>query len=409
MFKVALIGVSGFGVTHYNDLMRYSRLGKLQIVAATIINQDEEIEKCAALRAMNCRLYTDYQKMFDDFQGKLDLCFIPVGIALHAPMAIAAMRSGASAMIEKPAAATIQEVNAMQEVEKATGRFTAVGFQSIYQPEIQRIKREILAGKIGKIRSIKGLGLWPRDSQYYSRNNWAGKLRNNSWILDSPFNNALAHYLNLLCFFAGKTFEESAEINSVKAGLFRCNPEIETTDCAAISLECKAGFDILFFTAHCSENHFGPELTISGDKGSIIWSPQRTIFEYSDHREEIPSTSDAESIRNNMMDALLDRLINPDAFICGLDIAGTHVLAVNGSHESAQIIPIPSDMVKKLTLDNNSYRYIWQGMDELFHKLYAEERLPNASDCPMKIGEKFFMDNYQNFDGGKISVQRREL
>ena len=54
--------------------------------------------------------------MLSEFGGKLDLCFIPTGIDLHAPMAIEAMRAGANAFIEKPAAAVIEDIAAMQAV-----------------------------------------------------------------------------------------------------------------------------------------------------------------------------------------------------------------------------------------------------------------------------------------------------
>ncbi len=74
MINTAIIGVSGFGQTHYRDLLRYQQKGRLNISAATIINQDQEAEKCAELRALGCVIYDDYRKMLEDFKGKLDLC-----------------------------------------------------------------------------------------------------------------------------------------------------------------------------------------------------------------------------------------------------------------------------------------------------------------------------------------------
>ncbi len=114
MITASLIGVSGFGATHYNDLLRQMERGTLRLLAATVINQEEEAEKCARLQALGVTLFTDYQAMSAQFQGQIDLCFIPTSLHLHAPMAMAAMRAGANAFIEKPAAATIQDVRAMQ-------------------------------------------------------------------------------------------------------------------------------------------------------------------------------------------------------------------------------------------------------------------------------------------------------
>jgi predicted dehydrogenase len=403
MINAAIIGVSGFGQVHYRDLMRYHNEGRLKIAAAAIINQEQEAEKCALLRELGCVIYDDYRKMLADFKGRLDLCCIPTGIGLHRPMAVAAMESGASAFIEKPAAPTVQDVDAIRQAERATGRFTAVGYQSIYQPMTRRVKEELVAGKIGKVQCIKGVGLWPRDHRYYTRNNWAGKLRDNSgWVLDSPFNNALAHYLNLPLFFGGETFETSARLESIQAQLYRVNSEIETTDTAMIHAVSPTGIDIYFYCTHNSQEHFGPVIEIRGDKGSIIWKPNGVTFNYENGQETLAPLADPHD-RNAVMDALLARLENPQAFTCSLDIAGTHVLAVNGAHESSPIVPVPADNVERLTMEDGNYRYICRGIDELLHRLYEEERLPNASDFPwIKNGEKIPMANYSRFDGGKL-------
>lgn len=403
MINAAVIGISGFGGVHYQDLLRYHRAGKLKFAAAAVINQNEEAEKCAVLREIGCVIYDDYRKMFEDFKGKLDICFIPTGINMHRPMAVAAMEHGMAAFIEKPAAPTVQDVEAIQQSERATGLFTAVGYQSIYQPITHRVKRETVAGKIGRIRCIKGLGLWPRDYRYYTRNNWAGKLKSgDAWVLDSPFNNALAHYLNLPLFFAGETFERSAEPASIQAQLYRCNPEIETTDTAMLHIKTVGGVDVYFYCTHNSQTTFGPEIEIRGDRGSIIWNSAGAIFNYGGEQETAPALPSPDD-RNAVMNALLARLNDPETFVCGLDIAGTHVLAVNGAHESSPIIPVPAADVEKINLEDGSYRYVCRGIDALLHRLFKEERLPNASDYPwVSNGDEFPLAGYHEFNGGKL-------
>lgn len=129
--KVALVGVSGFGNVHYKDIMRAYGAGLVEIPCATVINQDEEAEKCAVLRGCGCEVFNDAGAMFAKYAGKADVCFLPVGIGLHASMSIAAMRAGMNVMLEKPLAATVQEADAIIAAEKETGRFTAVGYQHI--------------------------------------------------------------------------------------------------------------------------------------------------------------------------------------------------------------------------------------------------------------------------------------
>lgn len=134
MLNTAIIGISGWGRIHYEDLLRRRERGDIRICAATVINQAEEAEKCAFLQSIGCRIFDSHQAMLSEFGGKLDLCFIPTGIDLHAPMAIEAMRAGANAFIEKPAAAVIEDIAAMQAVERETGKHVWVGFQIACQP-----------------------------------------------------------------------------------------------------------------------------------------------------------------------------------------------------------------------------------------------------------------------------------
>ena len=258
-YRAAIIGVSGFGHTHYMDLMREAVDGNCKIVAATVINQTEEAEKCAKLKEMGAIIYTDYKEMLEAHKGEIDLCCVPTGISLHAPMSIDAMRAGANVFVEKPVAATIQEVARMKSAEQETGKFCAVGYQHIYQPNTRQVKEFILDGGIGKLRSIRVKGLWPRNENYYNRNNWAGSLKSGDhWVLDSPFNNALAHYLNLACFLAGETFGESAKVKGVKAELYRGN-KIESADTASIKVYTTNDVEILFIVSHCTRSQDGPD------------------------------------------------------------------------------------------------------------------------------------------------------
>ena len=113
MFNAAIIGVSGFGDVHYRDLVREHAAGRVNIVAATVINQEEEAKKCDFLRSVGCRIYTDYRDMLRDFAGKIDVCFIPTGIALHMPMTVAALEAGANVYVEKPVAPTFADAEKM--------------------------------------------------------------------------------------------------------------------------------------------------------------------------------------------------------------------------------------------------------------------------------------------------------
>ncbi|MFC1454400.1 Gfo/Idh/MocA family protein [Verrucomicrobiota bacterium] len=337
MITAGLIGVSGFGNTHYRDLVREHEAGRIKPLAATVINQAEEPEKCAKLRELGVEIFDDYKAMLAKYAGKLDLVCIPTGIALHAPMAIDVMQSGANALIEKPAAATIQEVIAMQEAEKKFGKFTAVAFQSIFTAELQDLKKEILNGVIGKITRMVACGLEPRMFSYYNRNNWAGHLKgkHGEWVLDSPYNNAVAHQLNMMTFLAGSQFEKPALPVAVTAELYHAN-RIESADTASIAIETSEGIPLYFYISHAAESSLRTGFKIFGTAGTIDATLALFTIESAAGKKEIPWQRDGIEVRSRIMESMRNRITDPAAFYCSLDIARAHTLCVNGIHESSE-------------------------------------------------------------------------
>jgi predicted dehydrogenase len=410
MIKTAIIGVSGFGDVHYRDLILYQQKGLLEISAATIINQEEEAEKCAILRSIGCKIYKDYKLMLNDFKNKIDICFIPTGIPLHKPMTVASLESGANVFVEKPLAATIQEVNEMKKTQAATGKFVAVGYQSMYTPEIMQLKKTICSGKIGKIKSIKCCALWPRAEAYYNRNNWAGKLKinGNVWVLDSPFHNALAHYLNLICFFAGSETGKSAQISSVQAELYRAN-KIESTDTACMRILSKDKVPLYLILTHACENTFGPEIVVSGERGEIKWNGSAALVTVSGETEKI-ACQNGTQMRESVMNSLISRVNDNSVFICDLDIAGTQTLCANGAYESSDIHQLDSSLIytKRIVdgyTNTESTLQVIKDIDKVVFESFEKEKLFSEINVPWaQEGKVVNLENYTIFPSGISST-----
>ncbi len=405
-YRAAIIGVSGFGNVHYSDLMREVEVGNCKIIAATVINQDDEVEKCEKLKSLGTILYTDYNEMLEKHKGQIDLCCIPTGISMHAPMSIAAMRAGANVFVEKPVSATIQEVLEMKQVEAETGKFCAIGYQHIYLPNVRQTKELILAGGIGKLKSIRVKGLWPRDEKYYSRNNWAGTIRaNGEWVLDSPFNNALSHYLNLACFLAGGSFDQSADVVGVQAELYRAN-KIESADTACIKVFTSNDVEILFIVTHCSSATDGPDFAIIGDQGELEGRNDSLYGTTADGRKvKFPVLENREDFRRCIFDAIRARMLDENAFYCSLDIGGTQTICANGAHESSVVNRIPAKLCHRVPTDNESFRTVVDGLDAAIDKCFAEGKMFSEIGLDWAVsGEYIGMIGYDHFDGGKCRV-----
>ena len=399
--RVALIGVSGFGEVHYRDILEQIECGTMRLSAATVINQADESEKCSKLRSLGCEVFTDYREMLAQFGDRLDIVFVPTGIAQHAPMTIAALEAGSNVMVEKPAAATIQSIRAMQEAESRTGRFVAVGFQHIYAAETLTMKRAILDGRLGAVQSIKCRGLWPRLDNYYQRAAWAGRLRiGDEWILDSPFNNAMAHQLNMICFLAGAEIAQSARPISVEAELHRAH-DIESPDTAALRVRTAEGIPLFFFATHCCEGYLNPEIIVRGESGRIFWTFGETRIEI-DGRPTVVLPSESETgVRRSLMRQLGRRLSDPSAFVCHLGIAAGHTLIVNGAHESSPVHRIKPEFVRRYPSED-SVRTEIVGIDGVIERAFNQEKLFSELALPWAITGK-------RFDVGGYSIFPREV
>lgn len=382
--RVAIIGVSGFGNIHYQDIMRAWKAGLVDIVCATVINAEEEAEKCEALRAAGCELFRSADAMFQRHAGAVDLCFLPVGIGLHAPLSIAAMRAGMNVFVEKPLAPTVQDADAIIAASNETGRFAAVGYQHLYQPQIHAMKRAILDGRIGRLRAVRGIGLWPRDRTYYRRNNWAGRLSGPAgWILDSPVNNALAHYLNLVCYFGGAAPDAMADVATLEAGLYRANPEIESFDTAFLKMKTAEGVDLLFATSHVPESNLEPVIEAIGENGSIRWTQEGFTAQWADGTAETVPMPAQQQMRENIVAALLTRLRDPRAPIFPAERGRVVTSLVNTAHSSAPIVPVPLEHRFWTPSETDEKgRCVWRGLQGVMDRVFAEIRMPTAEDFP---------------------------
>ena len=391
---VALVGVSGYAQTHYDQLMKWRELGRVRIAAATIINQPQEQEKCDALRAAGCEIFEDFERMLATWRGKLDLCIIPTGIHLHATMTNAALAAGCHVLLEKPAAATTQEVDSMIAASAAAGRFVAVGFQHMYAPEVHDLKQAVLGGLIGEVECIKCMGLWPRSSDYYGRNNWAGRLRvNSSWVLDAPFSNAFAHWLNLLCFLAGPTPAEAGHPRSILAELYRAR-DIESADTACLRID--AGFPLFLWVTHSCPENIHPILEVRGTKGTIRWADGRMIL-HSDGKEALFRTAiSMQETQALMYQSVLGRAAAGADFLCDLANARNQTLCSNGAFESSRIHRIAPEFLAPG--DTGLPRIA--GIESLFRSAFYEEKLFSELGVEWAHpGASVDLESYPGFQG----------
>ena len=385
--RVALIGVSGYARIHYQILTELAERGALRLAAAVIINPAEEADKVRTLESRGCRIYADYREMLDRHRGRLDLCCIPTGIGWHAEMTIAALAAGANVLVEKPLAATLAEVRAIGAAEAAAGRFVAVAFQDIYQAEALALKQALLAGRIGRVRSVDVIGLWPRPATYYRRNNWAGRIRlNGQAIFDSPVSNAFAHYLNLGLFFAGRDPHRSAAPAAVEADLYRAQA-IENYDTVALRIATATGIPVHFHASHSATLSIDPVVAVEGEAGRIVWEDCRAWrLEGRAGPGESGPLPGLLDLRRRMFAQVLRRLADPAVFTCGLAIAAEHTRCIEQIQSTAVIHQVDPRWLETLPVPaDGGGQIVIRGLEHDLPAASAARRLFRETGCPWAV------------------------
>ena len=375
MIKAAIIGVTGYGGYLYSLSSKFVKNGIMKWVAAVSLPSVHCPETKAELREQGCKVYDSTDEMFAEMKDNLDLILIPTSIGSHCHLTLGALDANAHVLVEKPAAGTVEKIEKMIAAEKKSSKTVSVGFQDIYRPEVQNAKKQIISNELGSLKSVKVTGIWPRGIDYYTRNNWAGKIKDgDSFIYDSPANNAFAHYLNMALYLAGDKFEESAKIKEIEAELYRVW-DIESFDTASIKAVSDSGVDIFYSVTHASTTEEHPNIIVECENGEIHFEWEETYTIYSDGKK----VNDQEHIgvdggRRRMYQVMIDRASGKDVFTCSLDIAKTHTKLINDIHKNFKIKTIPGEYWKKVEDGENYFRAV-NGINDLINESVKQGKL----------------------------------
>lgn len=410
MIRFGIVGIGGFAAVWMQCLDALEEKGVARVAAAVVRRPERYTEQVAALQSRGCSIYPSLDIMLEQAVGEIDIVGLPTGIAHHVPMAIQAMEVGYPVLVEKPLAATVQEVHMLQQAEERSGQWCAVGYQWLHSPTIRWLADRIQSGALGRIRRACSMIGWPRDDTYYARNAWAGRLRDEQgrWVLDGPATNATAHYLMNLLYLVGRQQDEPGRIASVQAELYRAR-NITGYDTSAIRITTEDGAQLLHLTSHTLAHSLDPVMTIVGDKGTARWqaqSDEATIDYENGQREHFANPAFDDNHARPIEQAAHVVAGREKGPLCTAQMAGAHVLAINLAFESAQgISPIPPEFVQQKIINDNSTVVCVDGMEQALQTaydrglLFAEAGLPWA-----RAGRPIEARGYERFPGARLAA-----
>lgn len=356
----------------------------------------------ASLEQQGVRVHERFEDVLTE---PIEAVWLPVPIHLHRAFTEQALMAGKAVLCEKPAAGSVDDIDAMIAARDRTGLTVAIGYQGTAHPHTLMVKRALLDGVLGAVRSVCVVACAPRGRGYYTRSSWAGVARREGiWVMDSPASNAFSHYLALPLFLLGEDEASPARPLALEAELYRVNP-IETFDTCSLRVRLPQAPLLVLFTHACCRSSDEPLITIHGERGVLQWKrtgewllqePGRELRLFLPHQ---PLAQPLAPLLSGFVDHLRGR-VNTSVMMPTLEIARAQTVVTNGASEACPVYEVPDDHIVKYQNERDHYRAI-VGIEDAFLACAAAGQMLHESgrvpwSCP--AGRRDLRD-YRHFSG----------
>ncbi|MCU1550431.1 MAG: Gfo/Idh/MocA family oxidoreductase [Glaciihabitans sp.] len=147
------IGIVGVGSHSYRNILSVLTYLPVELVAIADVNA--ELGLATAKQYGLSRCYASAGEMYANEQ--LDAVLLVVSAQLHPALAIEAFEAGLHVWMEKPAAATVADVDSM--IAARNGLIASVGYKKAFMPSTTKLLEVIESGALTPLRTI--LGMYP--------------------------------------------------------------------------------------------------------------------------------------------------------------------------------------------------------------------------------------------------------
>jgi UDP-N-acetyl-2-amino-2-deoxyglucuronate dehydrogenase len=207
-----------------------------------------------------------YQEL-DAFLGHrpMDAVLIGSPSGLHAEHGIAAAGHGLHVLVEKPIDITTERADALIAACDNAHVKLGVFFQDRTSPDIQKLKRAIDSGELGKPILISASVRWYRPPEYYVGSRWRG-----TWALDGggALMNQGIHTVDLLQWLFG-------DVSSVWARTITALHEIEVEDTVVATFDFSNGAIGNFEAATSAYPGFSRRVEMTWSQGTVVLENDR--------------------------------------------------------------------------------------------------------------------------------------
>ena len=273
--KVGVIGL-GMGFTH---LENYLKCADAEVVA--IADRIEERRSRAKEICPGARYYTEGADMIAN--EKLDIISVAVPNNQHKDLTIAALKSGANVLCEKPMAMNTAEAQEMKDTADQLGLKLGIDFSYRFRPQSRAMKELVESGALGEIYYARSVWMRRRGIPGIAKG-FNTKGASGSWFFDKeqsgggPLIDLGVHRLDLVMWLMGypepdcvlastycKIAPEVAKRNNI-------NYTVEDLACAMIKLKNGATIEL--------DASWASNIKMNEDQSSRLLGTKGGLYQY---------------------------------------------------------------------------------------------------------------------------------
>tara|TARA_R110002072_G_scaffold224998_1_gene382121 strand:+ start:41643 stop:43766 length:2124 start_codon:yes stop_codon:yes gene_type:complete len=202
---------------------------------------------------------TDNSLIFQDYE--VDLALVTTRHNAHAKMVIEALKSGKNVFVEKPLALNQEELDAVVEAYKASGKTVSVGFNRRFAPLAIQMKKALGSGDTPmNIIATMNAGLIPPNVWVHDMEVGGGRIIGEA-----------CHFIDLITYLSG------SKVKSVCMNAMGVNPE-ENTDNATILLKYENGTNgVINYFANGSKSYSKERVEVYHQERTLIMDNWRKL------------------------------------------------------------------------------------------------------------------------------------
>ena len=246
--KIGLVGNGAFGIKHLDALKEIEGVEVVSVVGRRL----ESAKKTA--EDYNIPHYTT--SLTESLKQEMDAVIIASPTQLHAQQAIEIMRAKKHVMIEIPMADSIEDAQAIVDVQKETGMIAMAGHTRRFNPSHQFVHNKIASGEM-KIQQMDV------QTYFFRRTNTNALGQPRSWTDHLLWHHA-CHTVDL---FAYQTGEEIVQVQAIQGPK---HPELGIAMDMSIGLKSASGAICTLSLSFNNDGPFGTFFRYICDNGTYL-------------------------------------------------------------------------------------------------------------------------------------------